>query len=206
MVIAVLGAALAAVGNAGVTWQTGRNQIRLEAENNHNNRELETLKAEAARILESIKTNNVDQAAINLKFLIDAGLVRQPETVSYIQRYLDKRSPGQSGPVLPSPTVNLRDFESDDTRTRRQARETAAAEGSLIVPDLAKLLAANREKANYNYRQVLGAIVALGNMDQNTRCTEYAKNPELRQDVERWQQFKDLTMRHAAANALACSP
>ena len=52
----------------------------LETTKTEQARILEESKAEAARILEVIKTgNNSDKAAVNLKFLVDAGLISDPD-------------------------------------------------------------------------------------------------------------------------------
>ena len=59
LAIAILGATVAAIGNAYVSRQSGRANIQLE-----------TFKAELARIFEVIKTGNPDVAAKNLDFLL----------------------------------------------------------------------------------------------------------------------------------------
>lgn len=113
LVLAVAGAALAAIGNGVVTWMSGSQQRALEEErskraqhiqddNNKQQLKLEAFKAESTRILEAIKTNNPDSAAVNLQFLLDAGLIANEDTIKYLQAYLPSRKPGQ-GPALPSP-------------------------------------------------------------------------------------------------------
>jgi secreted trypsin-like serine protease len=62
---------------------------------------LEQSKAEAARILEVVKTNNPDKAATNLKFLIDTGLISDQNVSKQVQAYLDTRKPGE-GVTLPT--------------------------------------------------------------------------------------------------------
>jgi hypothetical protein len=65
---------------------------------------LEESKAEAARILEVIKTgNNSDKAAVNLKFLLDAGLISDADRRKNIEGFLVSRVAGE-GPALPSQT------------------------------------------------------------------------------------------------------
>jgi hypothetical protein len=77
LVIAILGAAAAALGNAGVAWQSTKDQRTLEndraiaaqkaqASNNKYQLDLEAFKAEATRLFEVVKTNNPDKAAVNL--------------------------------------------------------------------------------------------------------------------------------------------
>jgi hypothetical protein len=68
LVLAVLAAATAALGNAAAIWLNGIEQRNLETTKTEQARILEESKAEAARILEVIKTgNNSDKAAVNLK-------------------------------------------------------------------------------------------------------------------------------------------
>jgi AraC-like DNA-binding protein len=89
VVLALLAAALAGFGNAAAIWLNGRQA-----------RELEEAKAEAARILEVIRTDNPDKAATNLKFLVDAGLISDDARRASIRTFLAARGAGQ-GPVLP---------------------------------------------------------------------------------------------------------
>jgi hypothetical protein len=112
LVLAVLGTALAALGNAGVTWINGRDQRTLEdtrataaqhIQDNNNRAQLtlEEFKADSGRILEVIKTNDPDKAAVNLKFLLDSGLVSSARTSQNLNTYLAKRAAGE-GPSLPA--------------------------------------------------------------------------------------------------------
>jgi hypothetical protein len=97
---ALLAATIAALGNAGVTWLNGELQRQLERERAADNRNLEENKSEAARVLEMIKTNDPDKAAINLNFLVEAHLISDPKRAE-LQKYLQERKPGQ-GPALPA--------------------------------------------------------------------------------------------------------
>jgi N-acetyl-anhydromuramyl-L-alanine amidase AmpD len=94
LVLSVLGAALAAAGNAGVSYFNAKQQ-----------RELEDRRSEQARILEMIKTGSPDKAAENLKFLVDAGLVTDPSVSVRLGKFLNDRKPG-TGPALPTPAGN----------------------------------------------------------------------------------------------------
>jgi hypothetical protein len=58
-------------------------------------------KQKAARILEVIRTNDPDKAAVNLKFLVDAGLISDAVRRKDLQAFLDNRAAGQ-GPALPT--------------------------------------------------------------------------------------------------------
>lgn len=95
LTVAVLAGALAAAGNAGISVYNGRSQRQLEAE-----------KAEQSRVLEMLKTNgDADQAARNLKFLLDANLISQPDFRSRLSTFLNGRRPG-TGPTLASQDQN----------------------------------------------------------------------------------------------------
>src|ERR1700752_4002362 len=80
LVIAILAAAVAAVGNIVVTLVCSHEQSRLNSDQPAETRRLEQANAEAARILEVLKTNDPDRAAVNLQFLIEAGLISDEGT------------------------------------------------------------------------------------------------------------------------------
>ena len=100
LVLAVLAAAIAALGNGAAIWLTGRSQHDLETTKAEQTRVLEEGKAEAARILEMIKTGDPEKAADNLKFLVDAGLISDADRRKNIQNFLAHRPAGK-GPALP---------------------------------------------------------------------------------------------------------
>lgn len=91
LVVAVFAAAVAAMGSALVALLNGRSQRMLEAS-----------KAESDRILEVVKTGDPEKAAVNLRFLMDAGLVSEPARVAQLKAYLSTRQAG-GGVALPSP-------------------------------------------------------------------------------------------------------
>jgi hypothetical protein len=83
LVIAILAAAVAGLVNVGVTLISSHQQLKLEREKatltqslnlqqSTATLKLEHSKSEAARILEVVKTNDPDKAAVNLGFLLDA--------------------------------------------------------------------------------------------------------------------------------------
>jgi len=124
LVIAVLGAAAAGLGNAAVAWQSAKAQRTLENDralaaqkaqefNNQSQLILEEFKAEAARLFEVVKTNDPDKAAVNLQFLLDIGLITNPETKKGLTNYLKNRKEGQ-GFALPTaaapPAFSREDF------------------------------------------------------------------------------------------------
>jgi len=97
LVLAIVAAAIAALGNAVVAISNGILQ-----------RGLEDHKAEQARILEALKTgiDNPDKAATNLKFLIDAGLIADQDRIAKINDFLRDRPEG-TGPSLAAATRAL---------------------------------------------------------------------------------------------------
>jgi len=92
LVLALLAAAVAALGNAAVVLINGTLQ-----------RQLEDRKAEQLRILEMIRTGNPDTVAKNLDFLLAAGLIQDSEQANHIATFLKQRVPG-TGPSLPDST------------------------------------------------------------------------------------------------------
>ncbi|MGA7383501.1 MAG: hypothetical protein WBW81_02040 [Methylocella sp.] len=84
LVLAVVGATLAALGNAAVTYFGGASQ-----------RKIEEAKAESLRILEMIKTTP-NQAAANLRFLLETKLISNEKLRSDITAYLDQPKNDQS--------------------------------------------------------------------------------------------------------------
>jgi hypothetical protein len=116
LVIGVFAAAAAAGGNALVAFINGKQQTQLERQRADNIQKLnleqskqtlalEQSKSEAARILEVVKTNDPDNAAVNLRFLLDTGLITNSQMRLQIAAYLDKRPSGE-GFSLPSPQAS----------------------------------------------------------------------------------------------------
>ena len=93
---------------------TAAASLYVSVDNSRQQRELEKLKAENARILEAIKTGNPDKAAENLRFMLDTGLIQSAETVIRLREDLSKRLPGK-GPSLPaysSPTWEIQNSDA----------------------------------------------------------------------------------------------
>ena len=80
--ITILVAIIGLTGNAIVAYVNNNSQLRIEKR-----------KAEAARILEVIKTADPDKAATNLEFLLETGLVTL-DTLK-LRHYLDNRKKGE---------------------------------------------------------------------------------------------------------------
>jgi tetratricopeptide (TPR) repeat protein len=93
LIVAIMAAAIAAAGNAGITFINGVLQRNLEAQ-----------KSEQTRILEMIKIANPDKGAENLDFLLRTGLISDRNIQEKLSEYLKNRKPG-SGPTLPPSEV-----------------------------------------------------------------------------------------------------
>jgi hypothetical protein len=181
----------------------------LERDKDLRNVSLEANKAEGARILEMIKTgtDNPDKAAKNLSFLVEIGLATDKD--GRIKNYLTNRRPGE-GTSLPAPgapapvEATVADLESENTTARRAARRILAQLGAAAIPAITDLLAKNRNLGNPNYRQVLGAVEALAEMNQADRCAAYKKDAQLQLDVQKHAGISEESLNAAAARALKC--
>jgi hypothetical protein len=115
LVVAILVAAVAALGNAGVTVVNGTLQRELENTKRDAELKVEESKAESDRILEMIKTQSTEEAAKNLTFLLDTSLVSDPVRAPKIRAWLASRS----APVLPSGPLTFNQLSSFNTREDR---------------------------------------------------------------------------------------
>ena len=88
LVLAISGAVLALLSNVAVTLINAQESRTLEA-----------MKAEHARILAAIQSPSPNQNAENLSFLLESGLVSNPETAAKIRSFLLQRKPN-TGPAL----------------------------------------------------------------------------------------------------------
>lgn len=143
VVLAVLAAALAGLGNAAATWLNGIEQRNLEAARAEQAKVMEETKAEAARILEVIKTGDADKAAVNLKFLVGTGLITNGDRIRSIDAFLAER-PAGVGPALPpgQPTTSLDQslrflmsmMQDDEKQKRLKGEGVPSAPPPLKVP------------------------------------------------------------------------
>lgn len=102
LAIAIFSAAVVGAVNILQNYLTAGAQLNLETQKAKWARESEDIKAEADRILQAIKTNNdPDKAAANLEFLVNSGLIANPNIRESIKTYIQKRKPGQ-GVALPA--------------------------------------------------------------------------------------------------------
>ncbi len=90
--LAAIIAALVTLSSGIISYVVSVHQIALESEKSQAQSKLETKKFESQLIMEAVKAGSPDQAAVNLQFLVDAGLVmdRAPE----LRGYLRSRVPG----------------------------------------------------------------------------------------------------------------
>ena len=93
--VVIIGATITALANVMVSELNGRST-----------RQLESFKAESARISDMIKTGSPDAAAKNLEFLVQAGLITTPQIAEGIRNYLANRAEGQ-GVALPASSRNV---------------------------------------------------------------------------------------------------
>ena len=113
IVLAIIGASIAGITNAAAIWWNGH---------------LEDRRAEHARVLEILKTGNVEQAERNLKFLVNVGLISDKEVQDKVKQYTSQ-TPAGSGPALPvssynytAPVVSTYDYTLPTT-TKGQAMQ-----------------------------------------------------------------------------------
>ena len=127
--LAILAAAIAASGNAIVSYLNNSSANKLETLKTESTFRLEESKAEAARILEGIKTGNTEKAAENLEFLVQANLISEHKRAA-IMVYLLARKRGQptfKGSECPCRFFALRALHT--TRSRGPARHRPAGDG-----------------------------------------------------------------------------
>lgn len=103
LIVAILAAAVAAIGNASVAYLNGTQTRALEEQ-----------KAEAVRVLEMIKVGDTERAAANLDFLLQSGLIADEQRSAKIREFLNKRKPGE-GPSTGQPasesSVQIREIQ-----------------------------------------------------------------------------------------------
>ena len=103
IVLTLIAAFVAAIGNGYISWLNGENQLRLESNKNAGQIAIEQQKAEAARILEATKDVPPEKAAEKLRFLIDIGLIVDSNQQARLEKYLEHKenTTKSSGEALP---------------------------------------------------------------------------------------------------------
>ena len=114
LVLAVLAAALAGLGNAYVASQNGRTQLEMASQSHTRQQSLEEQKAEYALLLEIMKSADACKAARNLHVAFEAGMLSAPNKREALKVWLTKNADCQNGcaatpiasanPVPPQPT------------------------------------------------------------------------------------------------------
>ena len=99
LVVAIMAVALAAVGNIAVAYRNGEQQRAADLVRVEQQRMTDLARAEESRVLTMLKTTSTDQAAENLSFLLEAGLIADEALISRVKNYLSKRTPAK-GPLL----------------------------------------------------------------------------------------------------------
>lgn len=99
LVLAIFSAEIAGFASVGVNALNNYYALKLEDKKATQTLDLERNKAETARILEMIKTGDVEHAAANLRFLADSGLIGDEVLLKKIQKFLESRKEG-TGPFL----------------------------------------------------------------------------------------------------------
>jgi hypothetical protein len=139
LVLAISAAALAAFGNTWLAYVNGAAQRDLELTRSDGQLRIENSKAEAARILEVIKTADPEKAAVNLAFLLDAGLIADDARRAALKTFLDNRKPGE-GPSIPPtgaaapfsrPNYNLPRPPENPSQTKAATRLLGIAVGEI---------------------------------------------------------------------------
>lgn len=119
LVVAIFAAALAGLGNAGVAWINGSSSLSLEASKHDEEQTIEETRAEAARILEVVKTGSPDKAAENLGFLLEAGLITNKARSDALTAYIRRRKGGEGISIATnSPVASSTPIQPETTTTR----------------------------------------------------------------------------------------
>ena len=101
LIVGAIIAALATIVGTVVTslnaYFQAKAQLRLEAAKAETQLQMDALKHEASLITNAIQHGggNPDRVAENLSFLLDAGLISEPDTRAKLRTYLEKRIPGK---------------------------------------------------------------------------------------------------------------
>lgn len=176
LVLAVFAAALAAGGNAWLAYVNGaaqrdleltrsNEQIKLEREKAEGQLRIENSKAETARILEVIKTDDSEKAAVNLGFLLEAGLISDPARKAALKTFLEKRQPGE-GPSIPPAGAAAQQSSSDQPMSRLAEIDLMArliyaeARGEPLEAQRAVAnVVLNRKKCGGKYPSTLAGVI-----------------------------------------------
>jgi hypothetical protein len=185
--------------------------------NNQASQAQETARAEAARILEVVKTGDPDTAAKNLQFLASVGLVTDERVSQKLRDYIINRLPGQ-GISLPQSNNGPKAAESKSSEAADRAADSAdddrrfyKAVVSTIEQELDHpserivLLVASllRPENNIDHSDRVFALRSLAKVPAAMRCPAYAQNRVTRSHVEGYAASTDSELAEPAKQALA---
>lgn len=102
LALAIFSAAVAGIINAGLNYENNRYQLQLENRKSQSTLSVERENNEAARILQMLNAPNADQAATNLSFLAEVGLISDPKVVQQVKNYANHHQAGSPGAVTSS--------------------------------------------------------------------------------------------------------
>ncbi len=111
LVLSITAAAIAAAGNMYISGLNGANQLSVESTRIAGQQAIDREKAQAERILEATKSSNPKDAAVKIKFLIDIGLISDPNRQAALEAYLKSEEPNAASTPKQNPI--LVPFKSD---------------------------------------------------------------------------------------------
>jgi hypothetical protein len=176
----------------------------------------ETARAEAARILEVVKTGDPDTAAKNLQFLADVGLVTDERVSQKLHDYIANRLPGQ-GISLPQSNgvakpADPKSSEADDRaadaadldrsilKSSREQIEMGMSDPDKHIGMMGALL--NSRAMGVTRDETIFALRSLSKVSQATRCAYYPENRIVRRLIEEYASSTDQELRELAKQAL----
>lgn len=135
LVLAVVGGLMAAFASVGVSYLNGRNQIIAEEKQHGLDMTTEAYRAEANRILETVKLGDPDRSACTLKFLMKGGLIQTQSLKDFIDAYLASRN-GGSG--VGNPTGQANGAAQANSSTQPKVADDATTLGCQPAPNSAR--------------------------------------------------------------------
>jgi hypothetical protein len=147
LVLAVFAAALAALGNAWLAYVNGAAQREIERTRSDGQLLIENSKAEAARILEVIKTADPEKAAVNLAFLLDAGLIADDARRAALKTFLDNPSRARGRASRRPAPLRRSAVRTTISRSRRKIRPKQKRRSGCSLLPLRKSIATSTRKS-----------------------------------------------------------
>ena len=110
LVVAIFAAASAGAGNVYIAWFNANEQRSVDIQRTQAMIKIERLKYEQTKIINVLNTPSADQAAENIGFLLEIGMISDTNLAQNLKTYLSSRKSGQ-GPHLWS-NVSLSEFNA----------------------------------------------------------------------------------------------